>query len=135
MKSEIKSKRLLNKIYRKNLLDYFFHKNNYVFDNGQTQEMIDIKRDVFQYIIVQLKLDVFKEGYLVFIMICIDNKVITHQFTKYFSDKHVSKEYMIYLKNLIFNLSDDEIIEQCYHQMPSFFQILKGNYSMSWKEL
>ncbi len=130
MKYENKIIKKFNKIRRRTMFDSFFHKNQYIFDGGQTKKMIDIKKDFLNYTIINLKMDISKELYFVFVMICSNGKITTHQMPQYFSNLLMSNQYVRYLEEFITLSSNDTIIERCYHKLPSYHQILFHNYDI-----
>jgi hypothetical protein len=116
--------KMLNKVNRRILLDRLMHKKEYIFNEGQTVDMIDISKDFLNYTIIKLKPDVNKPNYAIFVMIQINKKVITHQMIRYLDNEKSSNNYIKELKKMINISTNEEIIKVCYEQSPTLFSVL-----------
>lgn len=107
----------INKVIR---LDKFLHNDQYCFDNGQVEKMIDIRKDNVKYTVIKLNTDTNTKDYLVFMIIHTNDKTVTHQLKKSFNRKMDTNEYFKYLCNYIQNNSNTEIIDRCYEELSQF---------------
>lgn len=125
--------RMLDKMNRRMLLDRFIHKNDYFFNNGQTVQMIDISKDIINYTVIKLKLDINKSNFAIFVMIRFQKKIINHMLFRFFVNEKSSSLYMKNLETFIRNASNEEIIKRCYSQLPSYISIIKHKENRLWE--
>lgn len=109
-----------NKISRVIQLDKFLHNDQYSFDNGQVEKMIDIRKDNVKYTIIKLNTDIETKDYLVFMIIHTNDKSVTHQLKRAFNRKMDTNAYFKTLCTYIENNSNSEIIDRCYEELSEF---------------
>ncbi len=109
-----------NKISKVVQLDKFLHSEQYYFDNGQVEEMVDIRKENMKYTVIKLNTDIENEHYLVFMIIHANDRAVTHQLKKSFHHAITTNDYFKSLCTYIENNSNSEIIDRCYHELSEF---------------
>lgn len=120
MKLSKKSIKKFNRIRKVVKIDKLFRNRQYYFDNGQVLEMVDIIKENVKYTIIKLNTNVKIKEYLVFVIIRINDKVISYQLKRTFNCAIDTDEYFKYLYNYIENSSINEIIDICYQELSCF---------------
>ena len=109
-----------NKITRIINIDKLFHKDLYYYDNGQVEDITDIRKDNHKYTIIKLNTEVGTKNYLVFVNIKINDKFTTHQLLETCSGKvNANKSYKNLVK-YINNTSNEDILIKCYEDLTYF---------------
>ena len=109
-----------NKITRIINIDKLFHKDLYYYDNGQVEDITDIRKDNHKYTIIKLNTEVGTKNYLVFVNIKINGKFTTHQLLETCSGKvNANKSYKNLVK-YINNSSNEDILNKCYEDLAYF---------------
>lgn len=113
-------KKKFNKIYRMIRIDKLFHKEEYYFNDGQVEEIEDIKKDGIRYSVIKLNTDTNTNNYLVYFNILNNNKMICQQNKKEFDSRNKANTYYIELINYINNTSTEEIVNHCFQSLSQF---------------
>lgn len=109
-----------NKLNKIITLDKILHGEEYNFDNGQVEDMLDINKENFKYTIIKLNKDIETKDYLVFMIIHNNGKVCTHQLIKTFNKKTETNKYYKYLCTYINDNTNNDIIKKCYEELSEF---------------
>lgn len=109
-----------NKISRIISLDKFLHNDEYFFDDGQVEKIIDIVKENIKYSVIKLNTVIGENDYLVFTIIHTNDKSTTHQLMRSFNNKTKTNQYFKTLCAYISEASNEDIINKCYEELSSF---------------
>lgn len=120
MKSNKHLMKRFNKIRHIISLDKLLHKEYYYFENGKMLDKFKVKKEGIEYSVLKIKPDKSKNKYLVYVNIYINNKIVEQQLLKTFDNIDSMIDYYENISIYINCTSNEEIIERCYNELPSF---------------